>query len=522
MSIFPHASAHLQASRPSFSLLALLTATIVAPACSEGPLDDGQNNLGNGAVIPQDDDDDDEAADGGDDHNSDDDDDKDGESDDDDEEEEDDKDSDDDDDDDDDKDSDDDDDDDNDDGDDGDDDEDEDDDDGDDGIKFDIGEPPDGEVPEGDGEFRGFIWIANSTQGTVSKVNTRTLVEEGRYVTRPDKNGDPSRTSVGIGGNVAVANRSGGITKIYADPTHCEDKNGNGTIDTATDKNFLAWNEEECVAWYADFPEYGSQRAVAWTAEQVDADASYRENVWVTGIRSNGNEIDVLLLSGETGEVLEKISIPPQFLGGIGGPGGGGGLFGVFPYGAYGGAVDGNNDFWFTNLFSGWLVRVTRDDMSVKVWEKPHATYGITVDPNGNVWGCGSVVVRFTPSTETWDQVAIPNEYNANMGGCMVDAENRLWFDVSKGGNVDQYVMLGVDTTSLAVVDQFDLPSHTHGVSIDFDGNVWGVSFQGDTRAYRLDPETKDMEIFDGLVDPYTYSDMTGFQLASVTEPPQG
>ena len=52
----------------------------------------------------------------------------------------------------------------------------------------------------------GYIWIANSAEGTVSKIRTETMVEEGRYLTRPDGAGDPSRTSVSLRGNVAVAN----------------------------------------------------------------------------------------------------------------------------------------------------------------------------------------------------------------------------------------------------------------------------------------------------------------------------
>ena len=61
---------------------------------------------------------------------------------------------------------------------------------------------------EGDVEFS-YIWVANSTQSTISKINTETLVEEGRYYTKPNLAGSPSRTSVSLTGNVATANRNG-------------------------------------------------------------------------------------------------------------------------------------------------------------------------------------------------------------------------------------------------------------------------------------------------------------------------
>jgi len=93
---------------------------------------------------------------------------------------------------------------------------------------FDLGIPDGGTAcPEGDGTLtHSFIWIANSGQGTVSKINTQTLVEEGRYIVRPDSAGNPSRTSVSLSGNVAVANRSGGVIKIFAEIESCQESNG--------------------------------------------------------------------------------------------------------------------------------------------------------------------------------------------------------------------------------------------------------------------------------------------------------
>ena len=105
------------------------------------------------------------------------------------------------------------------------------------GIKLDLGGIPDSPnfCMEGDGDVEfSYIWVANSTQSAISKINTRTLVEEGRYYTRPDINGNPSRTSVSLNGNVAVANRNGGLTKFYVNEEDCTDTNGNGVINTST------------------------------------------------------------------------------------------------------------------------------------------------------------------------------------------------------------------------------------------------------------------------------------------------
>ena len=58
------------------------------------------------------------------------------------------------------------------------------------------------------------------------------------YVTYPGGYADPSRTTVGLGGDAVVANRASNdgnkasATKIAGDKTTCVDRNGNGKIDT--------------------------------------------------------------------------------------------------------------------------------------------------------------------------------------------------------------------------------------------------------------------------------------------------
>ena len=132
-----------------------------------------------------------------------------------------------------------------------------------------------------------YIWISNSSEGTVSKLDTQTMEELGRYVTRPDGAGNPSRTSVTIDGRaVAVANRHGGITKIWARAEDCVESNGTPGIQTSSGANdVLPWGQDECVAWYTAFPEYTTQRPVAWTAGTLNpATCEYEDQkLWTSG-----------------------------------------------------------------------------------------------------------------------------------------------------------------------------------------------------------------------------------------------
>jgi hypothetical protein len=65
-----------------------------------------------------------------------------------------------------------------------------------------------------------YLWVANTDQGSLSKINTMTLTEEARYFADPTQSGaaSTSRTSVNITGTSwSVSNRgTGWVTKVAA------------------------------------------------------------------------------------------------------------------------------------------------------------------------------------------------------------------------------------------------------------------------------------------------------------------
>ncbi|MEM6994179.1 MAG: hypothetical protein AAF721_26935 [Myxococcota bacterium] len=362
-------------------------------------------------------------------------------------------------------------------------------------VKLDLGSvpdaPPGGACAMGGGGkgdlLYSYIWIANSSQNTVSKINTQTLVEEGRYYTRPDTSGSPSRTSVNLNGDVAVANRSGGLTKFNANVENCLDADGSGSVETSSGAgDILPFDDEECRAWHTPFS-YTSQRPVAWTSGEWNAAACKYENekVWSTGVL--GGVIEVILVDGETGMVEDSVMVPEVAPGG---------------FGFYGGAVDAAGNFWASQLGGGQLIRVNFSDLSdYDLWTAPYGGYGMTVGPSGYVFTCAGQVGRFDPATETWTGMQV-----GGGGGCMEDANGILWMANSP--------LVGVDVETLDVVYSHPLPQYVHGVSVDFDGSIWGVNMSAS--AYKVDPITGTYDQVDGLVGPYTYSDMTGFALFTV------
>ncbi|GEM_PF-825867 len=394
-----------------------------------------------------------------------------------------------------------------------------------------------------------YIWIANSPEGTVSKVDTKTAVEHGRYLVSETPSGNasmgPSRTSVNLEGDVAVLDRDGGLAKFYARESDCQNTNGTPGIQTATGSGYLAWGEEECRAWRIALPknpdpdESRGPRAVAWTASERIADCSFSPaKVWVAFPHEDASgKAVVYLIDGEVGTILNQGEIAdcdcPE-------------------YGPYGGAVDGDNNFWFFDrdgtqrLYKVDYPASIGDPLAITPITKVNDNdYGITVDSAGRVWLAGesNMLSYYQPDMNMW--VDLEPELDAYfMGlndawvsdenilrGLMQDGDGMLWIATITEfpGDAANPGLLRVDTTvdpmefTFFGTATFPELAHSAGISIDVDGYVWLVdtgyvagTMRFGEQAFKIDPVDQSYTIVDGLVLPYTYSDMTGYGLVSV------
>ena len=352
-----------------------------------------------------------------------------------------------------------------------------------------------------------YLWVANTGEGTLSKVDTILATEVARYLTGPGGSGnDPSRTSVNLHGDVVVTNRNlngvpGGASstvKFAANTNDCIDRNLNGTIETSTGPNdVLPWGEDECQLWSTPIgPPYGA-RATVWDGEE-DPESGLGGHVWIGTCTWGMGANYIYKLDGATGEVLAQATLPVAC--------------------AYGGAIDGVGGLWIIdNFMPDAVVRVDMGTLESAPHPVGTCGYGISVDSLGRVWTGGDVCInRYDPiaGVDQMTSVASVCPGCTMLRGIAVGAERSggyVWAADSSGNlvKVDQETLDVVGAVPIGTPDMI-------GVAIDFEGYVWAVS-QGGNAAYKFNPDDNTLTTVPIGLRPYTYSDMTGVQLRQVT-----
>ncbi|PWB39001.1 MAG: hypothetical protein C3F02_01165 [Parcubacteria group bacterium] len=348
-----------------------------------------------------------------------------------------------------------------------------------------------------------FIWVAVSSKGTIVKINTDTGVIMGEYRSTPENfgSGDPSRTTVDKDGSVWVGNRAG-VYNGYGSIIHigllennqCEDRNGNGIIDTSTGQNDIrGWTDnsgtrevataqDECIVHYLRLGDNTDARHIS-----IDAN----NDVWAAG---NNNKIFYKIKGGKY-----DVPLSGTILNNYGS---------IYPYGGYGGLIDSNNVIWSARNMMRWDT--TQPLSTAQVYG--HDSYGLCIDSQGNVYNTqlqSSLVHKFDPSGT---EIGLFNHGTYWAQGCVIDKNDDLWVAGSLYGNTIDH--LKNDGTFLGSVTVGDGPT---GVAVDANNKIWATNYYSGTVS-RIDPT---LGAF-GEVDftsvnlggnPYNYSDMTGSTL---------
>ena len=375
-----------------------------------------------------------------------------------------------------------------------------------------------------------FIWIANSSEGTLSKFDTRTGRELGRYRTGAESDVlwlYPSRIAVTSEGDAWVANRGmyypsqDTVVKVLRESF--VDRNGNGIADTSQDFNgdgrisgseMLPWDangdgqpDDERIALSVpvgrvqDYPEVlridGLARAVA-----IDAN----DDVWV-GLNAH-RQYEVY--DGQTGEFKAIVPTPGN------------------PYGA---VIDGEGQLWGSSIAQGVIDHIDTATYTYVEGIPGFAggPYGVTLDEDGVVWTpshLGKKLFRYDPTTGTLDSYPVPFR---ELRGVAVDHDRNVWVASTIDDCIIKLVFADDHLTLLGQIvvpldyDVSGSPSPTGltAAVIDADGFVWTTGRSNNT-AWKIDPSTN--TVVDGWPIPtgsypYNYSDMTGHVRLTVTDP---
>ena len=349
-----------------------------------------------------------------------------------------------------------------------------------------------------------FIWVPNSNEATVSKYDTVTGNELGRYRTGPPGpiNSNPSRTTVDLEGSVWFGNRgTGTVVKIgLYEKGNWIDKNLDGDCDTSEDTNndgkitgseILPWGTDECVLFEVLLGNSGSApRGIA-----IDANNDLWAGTYGLGSLNRFYHID-----GQTGAIIDTINI--------------------YGYRSYGALIDGNGNIWSSSL-SSYLLKINPTTKSITlIWPLLLTSYGLGIDNLGHVFVAGWGQNKIAKIDINTHAITYGIQYDTNCRGVAVTSDNDVWVVNSHDGDVTR---LDNDLNWEATID-VGTGVMTTGVAVDAAGKVWACNYN-DGYLHRINPTTNSIDLSvqtvgmtgTGVGQHYSYSDMTGIIAWSVT-----
>jgi len=330
------------------------------------------------------------------------------------------------------------------------------------------------------------LWVAATNNREVIKINTRTCEVMDSF---PSYGFYPSRTAVAVDGSVWVGNRA------WSDADASDYTQGNA-VHLDRDGSLI------CRARITGT----SRNGVAVRAVTLDQDG----NVWLGSwdrtkiYRVSGNE--VVPSDAPDGfpdcRILQEVQLASP---------------------AYGAAVDSRGFLWTSGIAGSPTKIDTRDGSVVgivprngKLMEGDAESflnvsfYGMAIDKRDNVWygvwQPGGYVGRIDGRTHELE--LFRHSGSGRTRGVAVDLDGNIWAAGWEDRALFKYNPDGDLLLTVPVGDSL------MGVAVDSEGGIFGVST---SRAYRFNTNGVELCRTEGLPALYTYSDMTGIQLLTIT-----
>ncbi len=293
------------------------------------------------------------------------------------------------------------------------------------------------------------LWIPNTAEGTVSRIDTRARVEVARYRV----GAEPSRTATDGGETVFVASRgAGGLGSATRIDGRCADRDGDGLVETSTGRtDVLPLGDDECVAWHVEVGDVGAG-PLAIARESPVPGGIDGPRLWV-GL-ADGRFVS---LDADTGE---ETGINAD----------------VAPCVPVGAGADRNNRIWVLcedGTLANFLTWSLRDPVFV---DTPFAAQGMAMDDE-DVLIVGEGGSATSRTGESWVQYR-------EAPGTRISPEGWVGACSQVGGRTQacRFTERGVVVHDLA----------SRAVAVDPDGFVWGVPLDGFLEV--LDPASGEVE----------------------------
>ena len=339
----------------------------------------------------------------------------------------------------------------------------------------------------------GAVWIANSADGTVSRIDAASARETARYTTGGT---EPSRVAVDHQGDAWVVNREFGgvpsVIEIAGEPGRCIDADGDG-LETSSGPSDVLGLADECVLLHVPVGESGDvARAIAIDGDRGLDDISGGD-VWI-GLHDGEAVVE---LDGLTGEPKRRLETP-----------------GFAPYAA---SFDPWGTLWMISR-DGHLARIDPRSEEVAILEVPlpcYLLYGIAIDAEGRIlmtgFACDRLVV-YDPALDRWSSRSAP----PSPRGAVYDPERDRFWVAHTAGRVSEVAIdpLRVRRT-IPLATEEATPVETIGVAVDALGRVWAASSRGGEGgmgvATRVDSEEEavDAQVTVGRA-PHVQGDLAG------------
>lgn len=357
-----------------------------------------------------------------------------------------------------------------------------------------------------------FIWVPNTNEGTVSKIDTRTGKELARYHTGPSSNGSPSRTTVDLYGNCWLGNRTTGtVIKIgLLENGQYVDRNGNGIIETSRDLNedgditgdeILPWGEDECVLFevilipgeegvYAPGEYTGTYANDYWNPGPRGLAVDAQNNLWAGTFGTQ----KYYYIDGNSGQILKTLDVSSV---------------NHTPYGAL---IDSYGILWSSGHDENHVLRLDPSDDSFERIDIGHFVYGLGIDQNDHLFISGWDNSKLTRLNIKTNEIEWTKQGYYQSRGIAVTDDGDVWVANSGVGTVTRWSNDGDVKINISVGNT---PT---GVAVDAEGKVWVVNY-GDEYIKRIDPATNEIDLSKRIIGGYHYgySDMTGIVARTVT-----